>query len=106
LPKRRAQMIAGQRAFERGAYFDAHEHWEEAWNASAGDERRWIQGMIQIATARHKLAGARADLARSLLTKGLAKLADAPPSLDGLDLEHLRRDAASLLAALESGDRR
>jgi predicted metal-dependent hydrolase len=77
-PKERmSAMSAGRRAFERGEFFEAHEAWEAAWNASVGDERRWIQGMIQIATALHKLAGGRADLAESLLAKALAKLDDA-----------------------------
>ena len=97
-------MIAGRRAFERGEFFDAHEHWEAAWNASDGAERRWIQGMIQIATALHKLAAGRADLARSLLTKALAKLADAAASLEGLDVPRFARDAAALLGALERGE--
>jgi len=101
---RRQQLSAGRRAFARGEFFDAHELWEAAWNASDGAERRWIQGMIQIATALHKLAAGRADLARSLLSKALAKLADAPPSLEGLALLRFAVDAAALLAALERGD--
>lgn len=101
---RREQLSAGRRAFAQGEFFDAHEHWEAAWNASDGAERRCIQGMIQIATALHKLAAGRADLARSLLAKALAKLADAPPSLEGLDVPRFARDAAALLVALESGD--
>jgi hypothetical protein len=101
---RREQLSAGRRAFAHGEFFDAHEHWEAAWNASDGAERRCIQGMIQIATALLKLAAGRADLARSLLTKALAKLGDAPPSLEGLDLSRFAGDAAALLGALERGE--
>ena len=99
-----AQMLAGRRAFARGEFFEAHEEWEAAWQKSTGDERRWIQGMIQIATALYKLAGARADLARALLHKALAKLADAPPSLAGLDVARFARDARALQAALARGE--
>ena len=99
---RREQLVAGRRAFERGEFFEAHEHWEAAWNGSAGDERRWIQGLIQIATARHKLAGGRRDLARSLLEKALAKLHDAPPSLDTIEVARFAADAAALLATLRA----
>lgn len=97
---RQERMSAGRRAFARGDFFAAHEEWEAAWNASVGDERRWIQGMIQVATALHKLAAARADLAQSLLGKALAKLSDAPPSLDGIALARFAHDAAQLLGAL------
>jgi predicted metal-dependent hydrolase len=102
--ERRQHLAAGQRQLNRGQFRDAHEHWEEAWKASAGPERRWIQGMIQIATGLHKLAAGRADLCRVLFVKALAKLADAPARFDGFDLARFRRDAADVLAAIERGE--
>ncbi|MCU1280108.1 MAG: hypothetical protein JWM53_3654 [bacterium] len=102
--QRHQLLTAGQRLLNGGRFRDAHEQWEELWKVSVDPERRWIQGMIQLATALYKLAGARADLCRGLLVKALRKLADAPPSLDGFDLGRLRRDATGLLRALERGE--
>jgi predicted metal-dependent hydrolase len=98
-------MSDGQRAFNRGERYEAHEFWEEVWNEIDDPERTWVQGMIQVATGLHKLARGRPDVCRTLLGKALGKLRDAPPSLDGYDLGRLRADAAALLSALERGER-
>ena len=99
----RAKVDAGRDAFNRGEYFAAHERWEEAWLQAAGPARTWLQGLVQLAAALHKLDGGRADLACSLLQKALAKLADAPDPLDGLSMTTLRADAASTLSHLRAG---
>jgi predicted metal-dependent hydrolase len=102
--ERQRLMAAGQQSFNDGDFFAAHEHWEAVWLATPGPERRWIQGLIQVATGLHKLAAARRDLCRGLLSKALAKLADAPARLDGLDVARLRQDATALALALDRGE--
>ena len=86
-------MAAGRQAFERGDFFQAHEHWEEVWREAAGPERRWLQGLIQVAAALHQDARGRPGPAARLLARGLEKLAGAPDSLDGVDLAAVRRAA-------------
>jgi predicted metal-dependent hydrolase len=93
-------MNEGQRAFNRGEFYEAHEFWEEVWNEIDDPERQWVQGMIQIATGLHKLTRDRPDVCRTLLVKALAKLEGAS-ELDGYDLPRLREDAAALLAAID-----
>ena len=85
-------MNEGQRAFNRGEFYEAHEFWEEVWNEIDDPERQWVQGMIQIATGLHKLTRDRPDVCRTLLVKALAKLEGAS-ELDGYDLPRLREDA-------------
>ena len=97
------RMSAGRDAFNRGEYFAAHERWEEAWLEATGPTRTWLQGLVQLAAALHKLDGGRADLACSLLEKALAKLADAPSQLDGLAMTTLRAAAATTLSHLRAG---
>jgi predicted metal-dependent hydrolase len=96
-------MIVGRDAFERGAFFEAHEVWEQVWSAAEDPERRWIQGMIQIAAALHKLAHDRPAACRRLLAKALPKLADAPAERFGCALGTLREAAAAMARALEAG---
>jgi predicted metal-dependent hydrolase len=98
-------MEAGRDAFRAGDFYEAHEHWEAVWDVIDDPDRRWIQGMIQIATGLHKLAGGRSDLCERLLRRALDKLADAPAVLDGLDLFTLRADATALCAAIARGQR-
>jgi predicted metal-dependent hydrolase len=101
---RQRLMRDGQRAFNDGDFFAAHEHWEAVWLTALAPERRWIQGLIQVATGLHKLQGGRAEICRGLLHKALAKLEDAPAQLDGLDVGCLRADATALVGALERGE--
>ncbi len=97
----RARLLEeGRAAFNRGEFYEAHESWEELWNEIDDPDRRWVQGMIQIATGLHKLTRARPDVCRTLLDKALVKLADAPAALDGYDLGRLRADAQRILAGL------
>jgi predicted metal-dependent hydrolase len=35
--------------FNAGEWFEAHEVWEDAWNMTSGDRKRFYQGMIQCA---------------------------------------------------------
>lgn len=49
-------MKAGARAFADGRYFEAHELWEAEWLTAEGDDRRFLQGLIQMAVALHHRA--------------------------------------------------
>lgn len=98
-------LARGARLFDEGAYFAAHEVWEERWRITDdADERRLLQGLIQVAAGFHKLAlGRNPDSAVRLLERGLAKL-DACVSADGLDLESFRV-AVRACARAPAGDR-
>jgi predicted metal-dependent hydrolase len=75
-------LVRGATLFDKGAFFDAHEAWEEEWRVETNEtRRRFLPGLIQIAAAFHKLFVAHSvDAASRLLAKGLAKL-DACPAL-------------------------
>jgi predicted metal-dependent hydrolase len=101
----RARLMAeGREAFRRGDFYEAHELWEEVWNEVDDPDRTWIQGLIQVATALHKLARGRDDVCATLLRKALPKLEDAPPSLDEVNVRAAREGAIRTLAAIERGE--
>jgi hypothetical protein len=79
-PPRDTPFQRGARLFDAGAHFEAHEAWEARWLiATDEDERRLLQGLIQIAAGLHKLfVVGSVDSARRLLARGLAKLAACP----------------------------
>lgn len=43
------RYLAGVVLFNRGDFFEAHEAWEALWMDTAGEEKRFIQGLIQAA---------------------------------------------------------
>ena len=70
----------GLKAYQDGEYFDAHEFWEELWrDYPKGDDRQFLQGLIQVAAAMHKAyaQGKPAPAAR-LLGRALMRLEQAP----------------------------
>jgi predicted metal-dependent hydrolase len=96
-------MTAGRAAFNRGDHFLAHELWEEVWRSSSGPERRWLQGLIQLAAGLHQLARGRTAPAATLLLRALAKLEDAPDRIDGLAVSAARRAALRVSDLLRRG---
>jgi hypothetical protein len=75
-------LAAGARLFDAGAFWDAHEAWEERWRTEPGDaERLLLQGLIQVAASFHKLlVMGDAEAASRILARGLAKLDALPAS--------------------------
>jgi len=89
----------GRAAFNRGEFFDAHEHWEEAWRVLEGGERVLVQGLIQIAAGLYHLQNHRSRPAARLLASGAEKLSAARHPSD-LRVDLLAGDVARLLAVL------
>ena len=72
----REAFVHGARLFDRGAFFEAHEAWEERWLIETdATSRQLLQGLIQIAAGFHKLVVTHDTASASrLLAKGLTKL--------------------------------
>ncbi|MFN0118390.1 MAG: DUF309 domain-containing protein [Elusimicrobiota bacterium] len=45
--------LKGIEHFNSREYYDAHEVWEDLWNQELGEPHKFIQGLIQFATALH-----------------------------------------------------
>jgi predicted metal-dependent hydrolase len=100
-----ANIEAGRTAFNRGAYFEAHERWEDAWRALAGAERLFVQGLIQLAAGLHHLQQRRPAPAAELLRKGLEKIQRGVPApLAHLQVTALAPAAQRLLVQLAAAE--
>lgn len=71
--------------FHAGLYFEVHEWLEPYWLRAEGDDRRALQGLIQVAVGFQHLTNGNVDGARALLADGAVKLAGA--RLAGRDLD-------------------
>jgi predicted metal-dependent hydrolase len=98
-------LVRGARLFDRGAYFEAHEVWENRWRLETDETcRRFFQGLIQVAAGFHKLVVVGSgESAVRLLTKGLAKLDACPTSLVGPEIAAFRHRVRAYVEALEAG---
>jgi len=95
-----AAFRLGIEQFNRQEFFAAHETWEAIWLASAGRDKVFLQGIIQLAAAFHHWRGGNTRGALSLLRRGLDKLAR---SYRGIGVDRLRRQAAACVEALTRG---
>jgi predicted metal-dependent hydrolase len=90
----------GIELFNAGEFFAAHEVLEDVWRPAAGTERRFLQGLIQIAVALHHFTAGNRVGAQSLLARGAAKLDGLPDAYLGVRVDALRPQAEAWLRHL------
>jgi SAM-dependent methyltransferase len=100
----RAAFEAGAREFDAGAFWTAHEVWEDHWRVDTDAMARLaLQALIQVAAALHKLVVTHdPDSASRLFAKGLAKL-DALRADFEIDLASFRESTRGCARALAEG---
>ena len=98
----REGFLSGAKLFDAGAFWEAHEAWENRWRRESDEQtRRTLQGLIQIAAGFHKWIVMDApESAVRLLEKGVAKI-DAPPS--EFALAEFRTQVEACTREIESG---
>jgi hypothetical protein len=57
MPDYDPRYLAGILFFNDEDYFEAHEVWEDLWAESHGDDRRFVQGLIQAAVGLFHFGG-------------------------------------------------
>lgn len=88
-----AEFSRGIEQFNRGEFFAAHETWESIWLAASGQDRMFLQGIIQLAAAFHHGSGGNAQGALSLSRRALEKLANFADCFRGVRVDRLRAQA-------------
>jgi len=63
----------GLNYFKSGDYFEAHESWEDLWSGFYLEDRKFIQGLIQLSVSFVHLERGNINGAKSLLNKSIEK---------------------------------
>ena len=66
-------------------FWHAHESWETLWLKAKGDEKRFLQGLIQLAAAYHHVQRGTFRGAGRLFDAALAKLEPFPEGYGGVE---------------------
>jgi len=98
-----AKFQHGIELFNAGSFFEAHEVLEDVWREAHGEEKKFLQAVIQAAVGLHHHSTGNIVGARSLLVRACRKLADYPDSYWGLALDELRVSLEEWKASLASG---
>ena len=99
----RAGFLRGVELFNHGEFFEAHEVLEDVWRPAPAAEKRFLQGLIQIAVSFHHRSTGNMVGARSLLKRGCSNLSCYPGSYAGIDLDNLRDSLELWHEALSDG---
>jgi len=91
-------VTIGIEAYARGEYFEAHEHFEQAWLAGGTNRSSELHALAQLAAAMHKhFATRKPEAARAILLRARSKLEGLETSAHRLDLESLRSEVDAWL---------
>lgn len=96
------RFLEGVALFNRGAFFEAHEVWEDLWHEEVGEYRLFVQGLIQIAGGLFRLQAADPGRAINLLKTGVDKLGRCR-ARHGINAVEVRERAAEILALVREG---
>ena len=94
------RLEQGIAEFNEGRFYEAHETLESLWQEYRGDDRLFLQGLIQLAAGCYHLEHGNARGAERQLKKALVKLEPYLPAHGRLALEVPIRQARALLGHL------
>jgi predicted metal-dependent hydrolase len=94
----------GVELFNRAEFFDAHEVLEDVWRAAPVAEKKFLQGLIQVAVALHHHTRGNQVGARSLLKRAAKNLAGYPGNFAGIEVVELLGSIAEWERALAAGE--
>jgi predicted metal-dependent hydrolase len=86
------RLLQGIACFNRRAFFEAHEVWEEIWREVRGPSRNFYKGLIQAAVCLYHFENGNLHGARTLFRGGSGYLQPFRPRHLGIDVDRLLAD--------------
>ena len=97
------QFQRGVDEFNRGCFFECHDTFEDLWHGTRGNDRLFLQGLIQISVGFYHYFNRNYKGASSQLSKGLGKLEKYRPAHRGIELEQFIKQTVRWLSRAERG---
>ena len=94
--------IQGIDEFNTGEYYACHDTLEALWMDSIDPDKKFYQGVLQIAVACYHLHNRNWRGAVTLLGEGIGRLPYYQPVYAGIDVTQLIQDSRNLLTTLQS----
>jgi predicted metal-dependent hydrolase len=91
----------GIELFNREKFFDAHEVLEDVWRAAPEGERKFLQGIIQVAVALYHHGNGNSVGARSVLRRAFRNLSRYPEGFAGIHLASLLHSISDWQRAMD-----
>lgn len=94
----------GVALFNERRFWHAHEAWEELWLVAEGEQRQFLQGLIQLAAAYHHVQRGTKGGAARLFDAALRRLEPFPPGWCGVERESAIEAAGRHRKAIAGGE--
>jgi FMN phosphatase YigB (HAD superfamily) len=91
-------FVSGLAEFRAGRFFEAHEEWELLWKESNGEDKVFLQALIQLAAACVHIGRGNAAPGRRLLALAKAKLDRFADDEGGMNVGFLKKRIEAALA--------
>ena len=88
--------------FNGSEFFEAHEVLEDVWRAAPKDQKRYFQGLVQIAVAYHHFSTGNEVGMRSVMQRAMRNLEDCPAEFYGIKAVLLKKSVAHWLDAFDA----
>ncbi len=104
----KSPLCQGLKLFNEGEFFEAHEVWEDAWNAAPLPEphtysrKRFYQGLIQCAVSLEHMRRGNPRGALRVFESAQTKFVGCPPHYLGIDHETMRRALGAMVDQLRT----
>jgi uncharacterized protein len=96
------EWVQGINEFNIGEYYACHDTLEALWMDSIDPDKKFYQGVLQIAVACYHLHNRNWHGAVTLLGEGIGRLPYYQPVYVGIDVTQLIQDSRNLLTTLQS----
>jgi uncharacterized protein len=97
-----SEWLQGIAEFNAGEYYACHDTLEALWMDSIDPDKKFYQGVLQIAVACYHLHNRNWRGAVTLLGEGIGRLPYYQPVYAGVDVARLIGDSSNLLKLLQS----
>ena len=91
----------GIQQFNQRQFYECHDTLEAIWIEAPEMDKRFYQGILQVAVACHHLSNLNIRGAIILLGEGVRRLSDYQPDYHKVDVTQLLEDSVSLLQTLQ-----
>jgi uncharacterized protein len=96
------QYLRGINLFNNAEFFDAHEALEDIWRAAPPENKKFLQGLVQVAVAFHHYSTGNRVGMRSVLERAIRNLAEPSGSFGQIELPVLLESLTQWRKALDN----
>lgn len=91
----------GLQSFNRREFYAAHEHFENAWRQTPGDEREFYRAFLHLSGGFYRLSQNRPGAAQKFFTHADKWFAAYPDDFYGFNVSRIRQYLHQLISSLE-----